>query len=505
MSEIRMASFASATLEPGRAQPEASDGAVALASLDGFAVHQDFSGAKPQGPLPASALGYPASWARRLSRRATQALLIAGDIGAFAAAYFLLLPFHPESLGETELGRVFVLVATAVIVFYASEKLYPGYRLQKHEQLRRRATASFKVAALAAFGAILLPGGWRLALPIVGFLGVALLIQPVTHQAARRVCRLLGLWGERAAIIAGSNRTPVLVDYFTRQWQYGLRPEPFAPGALETTGAAAPRIALIAAETAPLPDELALVRRQFAEVILLADTPCLKVAGLRPADIDGQIGVRLAAGDRRPPSKIMRRILDLAIAVPVALLFTPLVLVAGVAIHIIDPGPVFFWQPREGLAGKTVRILKLRTMYRDAERRLETLLANDPAIQAEWSTHFKLKHDPRILPVIGHLLRSTSLDELPQLFNVIVGEMGIVGPRPFPEYHLLAMNAEFRHKRRSVTPGLTGLWQISERSDADLDLQRQLDEFYIDNRSLWFDWHILLSTIPAVFRRGGAY
>jgi lipopolysaccharide/colanic/teichoic acid biosynthesis glycosyltransferase len=186
-------------------------------------------------------------------------------------------------------------------------------------------------------------------------------------------------------------------------------------------------------------------------------------------------------------------------------LFTPLVLVAGVAIHIIDPGPVFFWQPREGLAGKTVRILKLRTMYRDAERRLETLLANDPAIQAEWSTHFKLKHDPRILPVIGHLLRSTSLDELPQLFNVIVGEMGIVGPRPFPEYHLLAMNAEFRHKRRSVTPGLTGLWQISERSDADLDLQRQLDEFYIDNRSLWFDWHILLSTIPAVFRRGGAY
>src|SRR6185312_10425107 len=153
------------------------------------------------------------------------------------------------------------------------------------------------------------------------------------------------------------------------------------------------------------------------------------------------IGVRLAAGDRRPPSKIMRRILDLAIAVPVALLFTPLVLVAGVAIHIIDPGPVFFWQPREGLAGKTARILKLRTMYRDAERRLETLLANDPAIQAEWSTHFKLKHDPRILPVIGHLLRSTSLDELPQLFNVIVGEMGIVGPRPFPEYHLLAMNA----------------------------------------------------------------
>ena len=80
-----------------------------------------------------------------------------------------------------------------------------------------------------------------------------------------------------------------------------------------------------------------------------------------------------------------------------------------------------------------------------------------------------------------------------------------MGPRPFPEYHLLAMDGEFRDKRRSVTPGLTGLWQISERSNADLSLQQQLDEFYIDNRSLWFDWHILLSTIPAVFKRNGAY
>lgn len=491
MSEIRIASFASATIEPARAQPEASGRTI--------------SAAKPQGAAPASASGCIASWIGRLSRPATQALLIAADIGAFAAACFLLLPLHPESLEEIELGRVLALVAMAVIVFYASEKLYPGYRLQKHEQLRRRATASLKVAALAAFGAVLLPGGWRLALLIAGFLGVALLIQPVTHQAARRICRLLGIWGERAAIIAGSNRTPVLVDYFTRQWQYGLRPEPFVPGAQDMAGAAAPRIALIAAETAPLPDELASVRRQFAEVILLADTPCLKVAGLRPADIDGQIGVRLAAADRRPASRVVRRMLDLAIAVPAALVFMPFVLIAGAAIYLIDPGPVFFRQPREGLAGKTVRILKLRTMYRDAERRLETLLANDPAIQAEWSTHFKLKHDPRILPGIGHLLRSTSFDELPQLFNVIIGEMGIVGPRPFPEYHLLAMNAEFRHKRRSVTPGLTGLWQISERSNADLDLQRQLDEFYIDNRSLWFDWHILLSTLPAVFRRGGAY
>jgi lipopolysaccharide/colanic/teichoic acid biosynthesis glycosyltransferase len=144
-------------------------------------------------------------------------------------------------------------------------------------------------------------------------------------------------------------------------------------------------------------------------------------------------------------------------------------------------------------------------MYQDAEQRLEALFRDNPAMRAEWLSHFKLQDDPRILPVIGHLLRSWSIDELPQLVNIVAGQMAIVGPRPFPDYHLRAMDGEFRHKRRSVMPGLTGLWQISERSNADIELQQQLDEYYIDNRSPWLDCQILLSTIPAVFKGRGAY
>lgn len=292
--------------------------------------------------------------------------------------------------------------------------------------------------------------------------------------------------------------------HFKNHWQYGIRPEAISLDSLEALPDGGPSIAVIAGVTGALAD-LAAMRRKFAEVILLSDTPSLKVSGLRPADVGGEIGIRLINSGSSVNSDLVRRILDLTIAIPASIVVAPFIAFAAAAIYAIDPGPVFFRHTREGRSGKPVHVLKLRTMYQDAEQRLEAVFRDDPNMRAEWLSHFKLKDDPRVLPVIGHMLRSSSIDELPQLANIIAGQMAIVGPRPFPEYHLLAMHSEFRDKRRSVTPGLTGLWQISERSNADIELQQQLDEFYIDNRSLWLDCQILLSTIPAVFKRRGAY
>jgi lipopolysaccharide/colanic/teichoic acid biosynthesis glycosyltransferase len=144
-------------------------------------------------------------------------------------------------------------------------------------------------------------------------------------------------------------------------------------------------------------------------------------------------------------------------------------------------------------------------MYPDAEQVLARHLAENPRDRDHWYRFFKLEHDPRILPGVGHLLRKTSLDELPQLWNILKGEMSLVGPRPFPGYHMDSFGAQFRELRQSVPPGLTGFWQVSERSDADLKMQEHLDTYYIRNWSLWLDAYILVRTVKTVLAPRGAY
>jgi undecaprenyl-phosphate galactose phosphotransferase len=169
----------------------------------------------------------------------------------------------------------------------------------------------------------------------------------------------------------------------------------------------------------------------------------------------------------------------------------------------LEGGSVFFSHSRVGKNGKRFNCYKFRSMVPNADQALKNLLESNPVLQAQWHKEHKLKDDPRISPV-GAFLRRTSMDELPQLFNVLKSEMSLVGPRPILEEELEKYGLE-KSYYLMVRPGMTGLWQVSGRNDVDYDTRVYLDAWYVKNWSLWYDLAILSKTFKVVLWRRGAY
>jgi Undecaprenyl-phosphate galactose phosphotransferase WbaP len=243
----------------------------------------------------------------------------------------------------------------------------------------------------------------------------------------------------------------------------------------------------------------------FPRIIVMPDLSGIAGLWVSARDISGCLGLEIKNNLLVRRNHVLKRWMDQIVALPLFILSLPVMAAAAVWIKLLSRGPAFYRQMREGFDGQRIPVWKLRTMHLDGDKILDAWFETHPEDHAHWTRFFKLKRDPRVLPGIGFLLRRMSLDELPQLWSILKGEMSLVGPRPLPNYHLEQFPPEFRTFRTRVLPGLTGLWQVSARSDGDMSVQEALDTYYIRNWSPWLDLYILARTVAAVLLARGAY
>lgn len=247
------------------------------------------------------------------------------------------------------------------------------------------------------------------------------------------------------------------------------------------------------------------LQRIAASVMVVPDLFGLPVEGVK-ADyfFDEQIlTFRLGNNLANPFNIIIKRCFDFLVGLIIFIVLLPLLLLIALAVKLNSPGPVLFSHRRIGRNGKGFNCYKFRSMVSNAQEVLADMLQSNPDLKQEWQYHYKLKDDPRITRV-GRILRSTSLDELPQLLNVLKGEMSLVGPRPVTEKEIPYFGNHIENYYQ-VRPGITGLWQVSGRSEMDYERRVSLESWYIRNWSLWTDITLLFRSLHIILSKNGAY
>lgn len=434
----------------------------------------------------------------------------------------LLLPWWPISLSLNQYWD-FALCMLLIPCGYWLLRLYPGYGLTGAEKLRRRVRATSVFFLVLIVWQYLVQGVWSRGVYAITFC-LSLVFPSFFQWILHHVLVKLRWWGTPVLILGGAKTGRLLVSSLNKDPMLGLRPVAILDddrklwgtqiesvpvlGGVEKARDFVGRVryAMIGMPGAGRESIVALAKSlPFPHVLLVPNLFGLQSLWVDARDLCGVLSLELKKNLLLKRNWIAKRILDYVLGVPIFVLSLPFIAFCVVLIKIVSPGPAFYAQLREGFKGRKIRVWKLRTMYPDAELLLKRHLSENSEAKAEWERYFKLKNDPRILPVVGSLLRKSSLDELPQLWNILRGEMSLVGPRPFPQYHLDKFGHEFRSMRRSVLPGMTGLWQVSARSDGDIEVQELLDSYYIRNWSIWLDLNLLARTVQIVFSWKGAY
>lgn len=449
------------------------------------------------------------------------------DFAGLAVVFWLVI-WSKYTLNPNLDLKFYLEVFPAVLIFlgvFFSQGLYPALLLHPAEEMRRvfhSVTAVFLVLVSTTFlrksGAdysryvFLLT--WALATPTV-LLGrnlMRMLLSGTSWWAVPAVVLGSGPAAQQVARSLKNTRlglriTGVLLENPVSSWDHDLPPViGHLSDAPVISAQGFTRYAILAMPHLSQAEIRQIIQehcRSFHRILIVTDLFGICCLGISPREIGGQLGLEIPQRLCFLIPKVMKRSLDIVVSTTLLFLLMPLFLLICIAIKVNSEGPIFFGHLRYGRDGKAFRALKFRTMVTNADRILDTHLRHHPELMIEWQRNHKLKNDPRITRV-GRWLRRYSLDELPQLVNILKNDMSLVGPRPIVESEIPRYANSYDLYTR-VPPGLTGLWQVSGRNNTTYRERVAFDEYYIRNWSIWMDIYILARTFQAVLHADGAY
>lgn len=478
-----------------------------------------------RAPRPVSAESYverapsafPVRWA-------TLGSFLAADVAAIALVCLValgLLSLAPGSYTALVLqvtGPIALLLLSAFMLsgLYQVNSVHPALEMKRAALLTAIVSATFGLGLYVFAPSI---PGLIVVTATVG--GLALLIVPIVRGLFRVCCARFSWWGVPTVVISSAEAVDDVMKTLQRWPELGLKPVGVVqPG----PGTDVHGVPVIGHELLALPEvrrrgithaviaspdlthrelshRIQRFRRFFAQVSVIPAGPDIPAVWTSGNSWDGLTGFDRSEHNLQFAAA-GKRVLDLFITVLVLLLLAPLWITIAVLLKRESEGPVLFRQERMGRHGRLFTLYKFRTMHVDAEQRLQEVLARDPALREEYETYHKLKEDPRVTGV-GKILRDTSLDELPQLLNVLTGDMSLVGPRAYMPGEHDEMNGRAATILQSH-PGVTGLWQVAGRNELTFDERVQTDVHYNQNWSFWMDLYILVRTVPVVVSGEGA-
>lgn len=459
----------------------------------------------------------PFSYQRRLCCNAAQA--VTSDVIALIVSFMIADFSRSLMLGPMAIPLWLPLVFAIWIFGGAAIQLYPGWGLSPVALLQRLTILSFGAFGATAIFLFLSQSGSvtsRLTLLIAFFLATWLV--PLARIIMKAVLCARGTWGLPAVLYGSPSGVKMIAERLTEERGTGYIPQGCfttntkSAGSLPCWGSltqATRSVPLAILSTGDLSHKRVEMLlhgplAQYRRVIVVCSFSHMPSLWLSCRDLGGISGFEMSHNLLDPCRQFVKRAVDLAAAIVALPLWGPLFLLIALLTWAEDGKNPFFLQERVGLGGRRFRTWKFRTMIPDAEAVLQKKLDEDAAFRAEWEGRCKIKNDPRITRV-GRILRRTSLDEIPQLINVLRGDMSLVGPRPLPPYHSQGLPHDVRDLRERVRPGMTGLWQVSGRSQSGNEGMVRWDPYYVHNWSIWLDIVVLVRTVRAVLRGGGAY